>query len=73
MLTPQEQSQIRAMLSSPQWKTIERVAELVRAEVKEDSCLRSTEFDTIVTLAKNEGKRDGIKDFIQRLYNEVGQ
>ena len=70
-MTEQEKSQIRHMLSSPQWKTIENVAELMRAEIKDDSCLRATEFDTIVSVAKSEGKREGIRDFIQRLYNEA--
>ena len=72
-MTEQEKSQIRAILSSPSWKTIEQVAETIRSEIKDDSCLRATSVDTIKTVAYNEGKRDGIRDLIQRLYNEISQ
>jgi hypothetical protein len=70
-MTPQEKSQIKGMLTSPQWKAVEHIIETMRAEIKEDSCIRVNEFETLKTLFYNEGKRDGLKDLVQRLYNEA--
>lgn len=71
MITDKEKSQIRAVLLSPQWKTVERVAEIIISEIKEDSNIRHSEYETLKTVFLNEGKRDGIQNFIKRLYNEI--
>ena len=70
-MTPQEKSQLKAILTSPQWKIVEHLAEIMRDEIKEDSGIRDDEFSTLKTVILNEGKREGIKEFIQRLYSET--
>ena len=70
-MTPQEKSAIKSILQSPQWRTIERLAEIMRNEIKEDSGIREEEFATLKAVLTNEGKRQGIKEFIERLYNET--
>lgn len=71
MITDKEKSQIRAVLLSPQWKTVERVAEIIINEIKEDSNIRHNEYETLKAVFLSEGKRDGIQNFIKRLYNEI--
>lgn len=68
MISTVEKSQIRQLLSSPQWQTLERVANDLMAKIREDTPIRDTEWDTIKALLAQEGKVQGIKELIQELY-----
>jgi hypothetical protein len=70
MLTQQEKSQIRGILQSPQWKTIERLADLVCTNIKNDSPLRDTQWETLRVLLSQEGQIQGIRTFIREAYNQ---
>lgn len=68
MISQTERSQIRQLLSSPQWQTLEHIANDLMAKIREDTPIRDTEWDTIKALLAQEGKVQGIKELIQELY-----
>ena len=69
MLTSVEKTQIRQALQTPQWQTVEKLSHDLCDKLKEDDCIRDTEWDTLKTLLQREGKIRGIRWFIQELYN----
>lgn len=71
MITATERQQIKYILQSPQWQTIERVAHLLCDKISYDSVVMETEWDTLRTAILNEGKTRGIKELIQELYREA--
>ena len=73
MITSQEKSQIKALIYSPQWKTIERVAELLVAKIQEENPVRDSEYETLKTLLMQEGQKQGIKRLLQELFLQAGE
>lgn len=71
MITKTERQQIKHILVSPQWQTIERLATLFTDKIMYESVLRDNEWETIKTALMNEGQVQGIKRFIQELYKEA--
>mgnify|MGYP001604636539 CR=1 FL=1 len=66
-LTDMEKSQLRSILQTPQWRTFERIAELLIAKIKDDSALRETNEATLREFLLQEGKIQGIRQFFQEL------
>ena len=71
MITKGEREQIKAMLQSPQWQVIERMADLYCDRVRYDGVVSDSQWDTLRRALTNEGKVRGIKEFIQELYGEL--
>ena len=71
MITKTARQQIKHILVSPQWQTIERLATLFTDNIMYESVLRDNEWETIKTALMNEGQVQGIKRFIQELYKEA--
>ena len=71
MISQTEKSQIRQILSSPQWQTVELLANTLMAKIREDTPIRDTEWDTLKAVLAQEGKVQGIKEFIQELYKQA--
>lgn len=69
MISNQERSQIKALLQSPVWASVQHVADEYCAKIKEDSPLRESEWETLKSLLTQEGKIEGIKSFIGELFN----
>lgn len=69
MITAQEKSQIRQIIQSPQWSTIERFANLVCQNIESNSSVRDSEWDTIKATLEQSGQVQGIRRFIQELYD----
>lgn len=69
MYTRLEKSQILNLLRSPQWVSIENIAQEVQKEIQDDAVSHETEWDTIKSALLKEGQISGIKRFIQRLYD----
>lgn len=70
MLGKLEKDQIRHILQSPQWRTIEKFAEEYVQGLKDGSNLRSTEWETAAACLMEEGQISGIRNFIQELYKQ---
>ena len=66
-MTKQEQSQIRNLIQSPQWATLERLAQLVVDKIKDDSTIRETEWETLKATVEQEGEVRGIKRLLQEI------
>lgn len=66
----QERSQIRTIIQSPQWKTIEAVANQLKQAWMEENQLRETVEETAMNVAKQQGRIEGINHFIQELYKQ---
>jgi len=71
MITNGERGQIRQVLSTPQWQTVERMAEILCQSIKDSPVVKDTEWDTLRTALLNEGEVRGIRRFIQELYTQA--
>ena len=69
MITQGEKGQIKAILQSPQWQTVERIFQDLCDRIAYEPVVRETEWDTLKTSLINEGKVRGIKDLLKELYN----
>ena len=70
MLSKLERQQIRQIIESPQWPAIERVAELTIQKMIEEEVVRDTQWETLKSVLKREGRIQGTRDFI-KLFNEA--
>ena len=70
MLTELEKSQVRGLIYSPQWKSIERVAELVIQKFRGENTLKETEWETLRDTVLKEGRAQGVEQFFQELLNQ---
>lgn len=71
MLTNQEKNQIKQILQSPQWATIERLANLLCDQINSDSTVKDDQWDTLKTTILQEGEVRGIRKFIQEMYKNA--
>ena len=67
MTTP-EQEHIKAMLSSPQWQVAENIANQMCDKISYESKVREGEWETIQIVLLDEGRIQGIRQFIKELY-----
>lgn len=67
MVTDEMKSQIRQLVQSPQWKSVEHVAEQLIAKIQDNSPLRETNDETLKELFMQEGKVRGIREVFQEL------
>ena len=73
ILTKTEQAQIKAVVQSPQWSAVELLATRIIENIKDDSVVTDSEWETIKKALLNEGKTRGIREFIQEIYKNVEQ
>lgn len=73
MITNAERSQIKQLLNSPQWQTIQRVADLLCEQIGDERTSKQTQWESIKTLLKKEGEIEGIKRFLQELFTQASQ
>lgn len=66
-LTSSEKTQIRQLLQDPRWQTAQRLAELLISNLKENSNMRDSEFETLKATILEEGQIQGIRKFFQEL------
>ena len=69
MIDTAQRSQIRQLLSGPQWRTVEYVASEFVQRLKDQSRVKETEWQTLKAALLVEGQVQGISSFIQELYN----
>ena len=68
MITKQEKAQIRSILQSPQWGSVEHLANELCSKITGDSPLRETEWETLRSVILQAGQVEGIKRLLQELY-----
>ena len=73
MISSNERTMVKNLLTQPQWRLAEQIANEMCSKLKEDSIVRNTEWDTIQAALLNEGQIRGIRNFIQELYQQAQQ
>jgi len=69
MLNPGQKEQIRKLVSSPYWELLKQIAESLHHEIQKRNKIKDTEWETLKELLINEGKCQGIKEFLQFIFN----
>ena len=71
MLNDLEKSQIKGLIFSPQWKTIEKVAEQMIQKFRGENTLKETEWETLRDTILKEGKAQGVEQLFQELIKQT--
>lgn len=69
-LTDLEKSQVRGLIYSPQWATVQKVAEYLIIRFRGENTLRDTQWETLRDTIKKEGKAQGVEEFFQELLKQ---
>jgi len=67
MISDNEKQQIRSLVSSPQWQTIERFAQLLQQKIANEPINVDFEWTTVRDCLLREGKINGIRQLLQEL------
>ena len=70
MLTDLEKSQIRGLVYSPQWATVQKVAEDLVIKFRGEITSNGTEWEMVRDTLLNQGKAQGVEQFFQELLKE---
>jgi hypothetical protein len=68
-----EKAFVKGLVQSTQWKVIEHYAEELIKKIKEEPKIKDNEWDTLKTTLQDEGRIQGIRQFIQELFNIASQ
>ncbi len=68
MIGSNEKTQVRQLLSTPQWQTVESLANSLCVSIKQNSPIKNTVDETLIEVCLQEGQVKGIRLFIQELY-----
>jgi hypothetical protein len=68
MLEDKQKSSLKNLIQSPQWKIVEFVAEEYIKRINNGSSIRETDWETLREVVGREGKVQGVREFIQELY-----
>lgn len=71
MLSLQEKSMIRALITDARWPVIEKLAELVNQKIEQEPVLKDSQWNTIKSVIIKEGKKQGVKRFLDELLNQA--
>ena len=72
-LNKTEKEQIRFLVESSQWQTLERLANLLCSKIRENSPLGDSEWETLKNVFMREGEVQGIKKFLQEIQNQISK
>lgn len=70
-LNDQQKSSLKSLLQSPQWKIVEAIEDEYLKMITMDSSIRETTDETLKETYIKEGKVQGIKAFVQELFNQI--
>ena len=70
-LTEQQKSSLKMLLQSPQWKIVESIQEEMVRQITLNSSIRETTDETLKETYLKEGRVQGIKAFIQELFQQI--
>lgn len=63
--------QLRQLVQSQQWGTLEKLAASLCDKIKEDSCVKETEWDTLKATLLNEGIIRGVRKLVSEVYENI--
>ena len=70
-LTDQQKSVLKSLLQSPQWKIVEEIEDEMIRQITINSSIRETTDETLKETYIKEGRVQGIKAFIQELFQQI--
>ena len=73
MLTKQERSQLKQLISSPQWSAFELLANKLRERLRDDFGVQGDQWETLKATLLIEGQIRGINRLIQTTYEEASK
>ena len=71
MITDRERSSIKNILTSPHWDAVEHCLNEFCARLEAQPTIMTNEWDTLVMTIGNQGKSQGVKEFVQALHKEA--
>lgn len=71
MRTEQERSQLRSIVSSPQWATVKDVAAELCSKIKNDAVSTGDQWESTRAFLLAEGKAQGIMQFLKEVMQEA--
>lgn len=71
MITKIDKSAIRQTLQSPQWKSVELVAEELISKWQNQSKRGDTEWETASKVMEDEGRCEGVRTLFQELLKQA--
>lgn len=73
MIDDRGRTQIKQLLSSPQWRIVEEIADGLCQKIRDEGVIRESEWETIRSLLTSEGEVRGIRRFLQELYSQASK
>ena len=70
-LNQAEKSQLKNFVNSPQWLTVQKIQDELIEKIKEENCVKDTEWETARATIEKEAKIMGIRRFIQELFLNI--
>ena len=67
MITTGEKNQVRALITSPGWNVVESLRDECVKQIRSQSCLKDTEWETARTVVFNEGQIEGMNRLLQEI------
>ena len=70
-LSKPEREQIKQFVREGYWDIFKHFGDLLCEKIKEESSVKETEWETIKAVLTKEGKIQGIRDFLQGLFEQI--
>lgn len=70
-LQDKQKSALKMLLQSPEWKIVEAIQEEYLRTKALDSSIRETTDETLKETYLKEGRIEGVKQFIQELFQQI--
>ena len=71
MINPRDRPTLQRLVTSPEWKIVENIANQVIDQVKEDPKAQSTQWETIKKTLLAEGQTSGIRRLLQEIHKHA--
>jgi len=71
MFEDKQKSLLRKFYESDEWKLIEQIANELISEISLDSSIGESVDETVKKTYEKEGKIQGIRDLLQRIFNKT--
>ena len=71
MLSPQQKSALKNLVNSPQWQIVTYIAEEYIKRVNERSTLQGSDWETLKATCLKEGEVQGIRQFVQEIFQNL--
>ena len=71
MISGPEKTQLKQLISSPQWGALERLANEICDKLRDESSVRETEWETVSSILTKEGEIRGIRRLLQEVFTHA--